>query len=78
MLRHDDDVLEDTHEIEPDRVDRIPPHTETGVEASIGDGGRNAIGTYRQNINMGIDGRTESMTGDRVAYQEETGNVTMR
>ena len=44
--------------------------------------GRNAIGTDRQSINTGVDGMTENrisrLTGDRVAYQEETGNVTMR
>ena len=63
MLRHDDGVLEDTYEIGPDRVDRSPTHTETGVEAFIGDGGKNAIGTYT------LTGRTSTgvmMEGRRV------------
>ena len=63
-------------------VDRNPLNTETEVEVFASTEGRNAIGTDRQSINTGVDGMTENrmsrITGDRVAYQEETGNVTMR
>ena len=63
-------------------VERNPLNTETEVEVFASTEGRNAIGTDRQSINTGVDGMTDNrmsrITGDRVAYQEETGNVTMR
>ena len=90
MIRYDDDTLEDTPGRKPDKldvirinpyIDKIPPNTETGVEASVGETGRNDIGTNRQVIKTGIHDTIENemsrITGVQLAHQGETGNVTM-